>query len=272
MRQHTICGASIIELVPGDPTKPPDIYARPVISANNQSDDQAGHPLASAIVRFLSKHVESDLAWQVDLVASDLSRAAGQDAVVARSEHPPQRGTIRPWLGRQKFVVRWSARGRRQEAVVAAEIKLPPTIVVAARDLPRGAVLEPGDLKTKAIGQADRTTQSRSPSEHFEFSEDVVGKQATRLIRAGQVVEAEGVESVELVRRGERVAIVVNHNGVRVRTEGRARDSGGKGDTVLVESAARRSTFQATVSGVNEVELDVGRGALGDGQRRQQWR
>jgi flagella basal body P-ring formation protein FlgA len=269
LRRHTICGASIIELAPGETTGPPAVYARPAIGGQDQPGDPRRQPLVAAIIRFLKKHVEAELPWQVELAGGDVPEAAEGEVAVVQSERRPQPGSLRAWLGPQQFVIRRSAAGRKQETIVAAEIKLPPTIVVAARDLPRGAVLDAADVKSRPASGQDRPAQG---TERFEFPEDVVSKQLTRPLRAGQPIEAESIEAVELVRRGERVAIVVNHHGVRVRTEGRARDSGGLGDTVLVESASRRNAFQAVVTGVNEVQIEVGRASVAERPRREQWR
>ncbi len=266
LRLHTVSGASVIELGAAADAVTPSIFARRAVGAGYGPDSRASEPAVAAVVRFLKSQVDPGLPWQVELLpterldaqARDANLAAGpppagaNDVAVVHTEHAPQRGAIRPWLGKQQFVMRWSVAGRRQEGVVTAEIKLPGTVVVAARDLPRGTILQAGDLKIKAAGDADRQVRG------FEFIEDAVGNVVERPVRAGQMIDAENVELPELVRRGERVSIVVNHGGVRVRTEGRARDSGKRGDVVMVESAARRNAFQAVVTGVKEVEISVG--------------
>jgi flagella basal body P-ring formation protein FlgA len=252
LRRHTVSGASMIELVPETSSAPGDVYARRAISAHNPADRDSCNPAAAAIERFLKTRVEGDLPWKVELLPPHEPKlATAAEASVAQTERRPQHGDTRAWLGRQQFVIRYGNGSRRQDAIVEAEISLPATVVVATRNLPRGTVLDLGDLKTRLAGENAR------PSEGLEFAEDAVGKELVRPVRAGQIIEPDSVESTELVRRGERVAIVVKHNGVRVRTEGRARDSGGRGDAVLVESASRRTAFQAVVTGANEVQIDV---------------
>ncbi len=273
LRQHTISGASMIELKPGalkpgalKPGAEPiaaSIFARPV-GADDAAVDYPSDPAAAAIVRFLKSQVDAGLPWQVRVVRDEqglggvassplgVPAADAREIVVLQSRQRPERGRVRLWLGRQQFMVRWTTAGEPVEGLVTAEIKLPPTIVVAARDLPRGTLLHADDLQTKAAGEQDRRPGS------LEFSEDAVGQETVRPFRAGHTIDAESIELPELVRRGERVSIIVNHGGVRVRAEGRARDSGRRGDTVTVESAARRNSFQAVVTGVNEVEVGVG--------------
>jgi flagella basal body P-ring formation protein FlgA len=271
LRQHTISGASIVELVSAAKAISPGIFARRAISSEHSPNNErfgnprAGNPVEEAIVRFLKSRVDAELPWQVHVLpdAQIASRSAGiepspgpppgaTDVAVTQTHERPQRGTIRPWLGKQQLMMRWAFAGRRQEGPVTVEIKLPATVVVAARDLPRGAILQADDLRTKVASDQDNRTGG------LDFSEDAIGQETLRPLRAGQVIEAEGVESPELVRRGEPVSIVVNHGGVRVRTEGRARDSGKRGDVVMVESANRRNAFQAVVTGVNEVKVSAG--------------
>src|SRR5947208_3484726 len=81
---------------------------------------------AAAIARFLKKQVDADLPWQVDLAPTeeqpqqkpradergggtnaDPRAANAVDFTVAQTERRPERGSIRPWLGRQQFVMRW---------------------------------------------------------------------------------------------------------------------------------------------------------------------
>jgi flagella basal body P-ring formation protein FlgA len=271
LRQHTISGASMIVLMPEDRSVSTAIFGRRSATADEESADHGASAAAAAIVRFLKSQVDAELPWKVDLAPADEQsrpdaradahggeagadpRAANAtDFAVTQTERRPERGSLRPWLGRQQFVMRWNVAGRRREGIVAAEVKLPATVVVAARDLARGAVLQLADLKTKPAGDQERSVKG------FEFTEDAVGKQLSRPLHVGHVIEAEGVDSPDLVRRGERVSIVVNHHGVRVRTEGRARDGGPRGDVVVVESADRRNAFQAVVTGVNEVQVEVG--------------
>ncbi len=275
LRQHTISGASMIELGPGARAAVPGVFARPAVVGDDVSAYRANDPASGAIGRFLKSQVDAELPWQVQLLpgermADEISglrpavgvpAAGATDVAVIQTRQRPQRGHVRPWLGKQQFVMRWTAGGKPREGLVAAEIKLPSTIVVAARDLPRGTILRPDDLAMRAAVEQDRRSRG------FEFSEDAIGQEVGRPFRAGQVIDAENVESPELVRRGERVSIVVNHGGVRIRTEGRARDSGRRGDAVIVESATSRNTLQAVVTGVNEVEVGVGATAVATRRR-----
>jgi len=260
LRPHTFSGASVIHLVPGSVAEPPRTFAHLAASGgqpiNSPPSERPLHPAASAILKFLRTHVDAELPWRVELPpGGELPGMNAGSLSVIRVEQRPERGQVRTWLGRRQFVLSWTDSGRQREAVVTAEITLPPTVVVAARDLPRDTILQPADLKTKAAAERER-------GDGFEFVEDAIGQATLRTFRAGQVIQPSAVEAPELVRRGERVAVIVYHHGVRVRTEGRARESGARGDTVLVESPSRRQTYEAVVTGPNEVQVEAGSAPL----------
>jgi flagella basal body P-ring formation protein FlgA len=122
-------------------------------------------------------------------------------------------------------------------------------MVVAARVLPRGAVIGPGDVRLERPNAEDR------PVDGFGSIEKVVGHQTTRGIAAGKPLSATSVRPPILVRRGEVVTVYVRSPGIRVRSVARARDDGSLGDLIALESFEDRKTLLARVSGMQEVEI-----------------
>ena len=111
----------------------------------------------------------------------------------------------------------------------------------------RGAVIHQSDVEmahAAADGGGD-----------FHAFADVVGKETTRAIAAGKPLTQDAVRPQVLVRRGEVVSVYARAAGIRIRTMARARDDGGDGELVAVETLTDRSTFFARVSGIREVEV-----------------
>jgi flagella basal body P-ring formation protein FlgA len=131
------------------------------------------------------------------------------------------------------------------EPVTAATV----TVVVAARALPRGAVIGPGDVRL-----ADQRAED-VPAGSLAAGEQVLGQETTRAIGAGKVLTSTAVRPPILVRRGEVVSVFAYSPGVCVRSVGRARDEGSLGDLVAVESFEDRKVFLARVRSVQEVEV-----------------
>jgi flagella basal body P-ring formation protein FlgA len=142
---------------------------------------------------------------------------------------------------------------------VAAQVALPEMVVVAARALPRGAVVQAADVELQALPSSG----SAAGATAFDTVEDVIGKETTRSVAAGQVLGRRYVQSPILVRRGDVVTVYARSAGIQVRTTARARDGGSLGDLIAVESLADRGRFYARVAGPRTVDV-YARGASMD--------
>jgi flagella basal body P-ring formation protein FlgA len=106
--------------------------------------------------------------------------------------------------------------------------------------------------------QLKRLKAGVAPGELFQTIEDVAGKEAVRNIPVGQPLDANYVHPPLLVRTGEVVTVFGRNGGILVRMPARARENGGEGDLVSVESLLDRQTFLARVSALHEVEVFAG--------------
>ena len=79
-----------------------------------------------------------------------------------------------------------------------------------------------------------------------------------RNIPVGQTLDGNFVHPPLLVRAGEVVTVFGRNGGILVRMPARARENGGEGDLVSVESLLDRQTFLARVSALHEVEVFAG--------------
>ena len=137
-------------------------------------------------------------------------------------------------------------------------------VVVAVRTLPRGSLIGKDDVRLEHQDVSSLSTDA------IGAIENVIGREATRTVAAGKVLEVTSVQSPNLVRRGEIVSVCVRRPGIRVRSFARARDDGGLGDMIAVESTDDRRTFLVRVSGRREVEVhsrgerDLGTWGIGD--------
>lgn len=127
--------------------------------------------------------------------------------------------------------------GVRCKSPVAWTIYVPVTLtwqtsVVALKAAKaRGAILAEDDLKII------RREVQASYVPHLEQLDDAVGKALTRSLAAGTLLTTAMVSNRQLVRRGERVTLVVERGGLRVTSSGTAESDGAFGDKVLVKNA-----------------------------------
>ncbi len=199
--------------------------------------------VSDAIVAYLQQTVEASDPWQVDV-----ELPADQTQLIATSSGRLQvSGGTRPWVGRQRFIVRIGA----VDLPITVQVTLPPMTVVAVRAIGRGEVIRASDVALKSL------KPRHSALAVLHDLKDVIGKEAIRPIAAGQVVPDRNIRSPLLVRRGDIVTVYVYSGGVRVRTTARARQQGSLGETVEVESLVKREKrrYLARVASTQTVEV-----------------
>ena len=200
----------------------------------------------------LLKHLEqagpANEPWEAELDIEDTQleqiAAFGSTLVV--------RGGVAPWFGTHLFTASPPAErshAEHKEVAFRAKISLPPAIVVAARQLPRGAMVQPGDVQ---LVRADNSATNRDTLGDLQA---VVGQQTTQAIPAGRPIDRTAVRPPIVVKQGEAVTVFARSSGVTVRTTARARDTGSVGDLITVETILDRKAFFARVSGIQEVEV-----------------
>ena len=131
-----------------------------------------------------------------------------------------------PWIGKQSFEFRLPTADGSARLEIAAQVSLPPAVVVAMHLLPKGTIVRACDVQLK------RLKPGVSPGELFQTIEDVVGKEAVRNIPVGQPLDGNFVHPPLLVRTGEVVTVFGRNGGIVVRMPARARENGSEGDLV----------------------------------------
>ncbi len=198
-----------------------------------------------AVLHHLRQHVPEAESWTAEV---ELNNAQARQ-IASDGGEVSVRGGMPPWVGVQPFEVAVNSPNGPAWLPVAVRVSVPPSVVVAARSLARGAVVRAGDVQLRQAEAMDDT------AEGFHSVDEVIGSETTRAIPAGRIIDSQSVQQPLLVRRGNLVTVYARNAGIRVRTTARAREDGSLGDLVAVESLADRAPFFARVSGVQEVEL-----------------
>ena len=149
-----------------------------------------------------------------------------------------------PWTGPQSFVI----------TVPAAKATLRVTVdgrSVVAADGGRGhAVARQGhDHPADRRALAGRTRRPKAMPRSFSRWTRSIGKEVTKQIGEGQILDDHSVRPQVLVRRGEIITVYARTAGIQVRVSARSRDEGAMGDLVTVESLTKRETYFARVTG-----------------------
>lgn len=202
-----------------------------------------------AIAAYLGRQAGDGTAWKVQVTLEPETVEPLSRAGAARAE-----GSIPTGEGTATFVLIYEGDAGEASCQVTARVQPVPAVVVAVRAVARGTILTPGDVQLTA---AEAPLAGQSP---LTLLEDAVGREVTRALGAGQAIVAGDVRAPLLVRRGEPVTVWARAAGLRVRTVAVAREEGGAGDLVTVESRQTRQTYFARVVGPQEVEVYARRG------------
>lgn len=131
---------------------------------------------------------------------------------------------------------------------VRGRIEALAPVVVVTRKLQKGTVLSPGDLTltTKNLNNLRDPGLSLS-----EFS----GKKLTRNIKAGTPISHSMVVSLPVIKRGERVKIVIRSGMMHLSASGIARTDGRRNQVIRVQNSNSKKIIHCRVTAPGLVEV-----------------
>jgi len=108
---------------------------------------------------------------------------------------------------------------------------------------------------------ADQVTLVRSDISKLENYTDsiekIAGTVAKRTIRKGDVIDLSALELPPVIKRGELVKIIINHNGLLVTATGIARANGRKDEMIRVRNSSSNKLIHARVQAPGLVEVTL---------------
>ncbi len=121
-------------------------------------------------------------------------------------------------------------------------------IVVPAHDIARGEIIAKSDLSYQTVPAI------RSLSDIATSVSDLDGREARRLLRAGEPVRNDDVRRPILVTKGSTVTMTFEAPGITLTAVGRAVGEGGLGESVVVLNPVSYRQVTATVTGAGQVK------------------
>jgi flagella basal body P-ring formation protein FlgA len=201
--------------------------------------------VCEALIKYLSEHSATPQTWAVECELSE-----DQARLLADPVRPiTVAGGCAPWTGVQRFDL--TIDGPKEPARIALDVNVHiiPPVVVARRQLARGAVIRDDDVELQRLAGADKMATA------LHTVEEAIGHELVRPVTTGSPVVSDSLRTPLAVRRGEVVTVYAQSGSIRIRTNARSRDEGSVGELVAVESLLNRSTYYARVSGTREVEV-----------------
>jgi flagella basal body P-ring formation protein FlgA len=150
-----------------------------------------------------------------------------------------------PWTGAQKF--RITGNESAEPVFVVAKVARMNSVVVASRRIEQGSLIGAADVELQA--------EANVPTTAIHAVELVIGKEATRAIEAGTILQASQTRSPLLVQRGEMVKVSARTGGITVSTFAVVQQNGAMGDLVQVQTLDKKQRFAARVAGWKQLEV-----------------
>ena len=132
---------------------------------------------------------------------------------------------------------------------VPVTIKQFAQVLVAARTLPRGKSLQPGDVRLA------RRELSRLTSGYFSNLSAVNDMELKRTVRRDSVLTPSNVMIPKLVKRGDSITILAKSGHLTIHVKGKALMHGRKGDKIRVKNVRSKREVQAVVVGPGLVKV-----------------
>lgn len=134
--------------------------------------------------------------------------------------------------------------------LVTAVVEVLVNAVVTTRPLGRFKPIEESDVEVRPVDVAGL------PSDYIADPEAVLGKRTRRLLDANTVLRPDLVESQPIVKRGDRVRIIVESPGMRITAVGEVKQNGCLGERISVANLDTNKVIQARVVDTQTVKVD----------------
>jgi len=133
---------------------------------------------------------------------------------------------------------------------VTARVEIYTDVIAAAHHIGRHH-----EVQAKDVHWVSRSL-SLLPHDILSEMKEVLGKRVTIVINRGEVLRAGIVEEPPLLRRGDRVMILVENRQIKITTVGEVREEGRRGDRIKLVNLSSRKEVSGRVLDEHTVRVD----------------
>ncbi|MFN4310445.1 MAG: flagellar basal body P-ring formation chaperone FlgA [Ferrovibrio sp.] len=112
-----------------------------------------------------------------------------------------------------------------------------------------------GETITKSDIEWIRVPAGRYGGGYIDRVEDLIGHSPRRPLAAGRPLRTSDIGKPEVITKNGLVTMVAQGPGLTITTTGRAMEAGSMGDVIQVMNVQSKKTVQATVIGLNQVQV-----------------
>lgn len=154
-------------------------------------------------------------------------------------------------LGRLTYKVNCASATKPWTVNVSVYVKAYANVVITRRSLPKNSVLTAALVGTE---MRDVTHQSKG---FFTSTKDVLGSITRYGIGGNKMLHPGNLLPPKLVNKGDKVILQVVSEGLNIRTQGIAVESGALGDVIEVKNARTARIVEGRVSGPGKVHIGL---------------
>lgn len=121
---------------------------------------------------------------------------------------------------------------------------------VLSRSLSKGSVLGPGDLARKPLPAGG------VPAGAVADPSPLLGMRAVRTLQAGSLLRADQFKPEAILRKGQKVEIILEKGGLKIVAPGEALEEGGFGQRIRVLNVSSRQVVLARVENAGGVRVE----------------
>jgi flagella basal body P-ring formation protein FlgA len=205
--------------------------------------ERAMEPLAPERVIAAMRQALGIPSIRIEIVELSRYPVPRGDIEFTRASLPPSAAAPVLWRGFVRY-------GSQHRFALWARVKVtvPSTRIVAIQNLPAGRRIEASQVRIEPT----ETFPSTQPAPSLD---QVLSLVPRRSITAGAVLTQNLLDTPREVERGDVVAVEVHSGGARLALEGRAQNSGRRGDAIPIRNLDSGKSFSARVAGKDRVVL-----------------
>lgn len=198
--------------------------------------------------RFIHKQVKSQNEQQPDVKASGLDSRLKLEKCDKSLEAFLTKGSRE--LGRTTVGVKCNG-SKPWSLHVPVTISIYKNVLVASRTLKKGDVLTKADLR---LAKHDLGSLSHG---FFESKKSGIGMMVKRRTQPGTVLTPSMIKKPQVIKRGQKVAILAQSGRMQVRMMGKALNNGAVGDRIGVMNIKTHQKLEGIVISIAEVRVDI---------------
>lgn len=132
---------------------------------------------------------------------------------------------------------------------VPVKVSIYDTVVVAARHLSKGMVVQDQDVKLVKKDLAELRAG------YYKDASEVIGKQVARTTSMDAAITTRMMKDPLLINRGQRVSLIAESNGLKVQMTGEALADGASGERIQVRNLGSKKLVEGIVISATTVQV-----------------